>query len=66
MYLCCKLIGMPETYKCNLCNGSGKIYALVSQHDDKREWVECPDCKGRKVIHQMTDEEERDYRADYW
>lgn len=57
---------MPETSKCNLCNGSGKIYALVSQHDDKKELVDCPDCKGRKVIHQMTDEEERDYRADYW
>lgn len=25
-----------------------------------------PDCKGAKVIHYMTDQEERDYHDNYW
>lgn len=57
---------MPITSNCQTCKGTGMIYALVSQHGDEKEWVECPHCGGRKVIHQMTDEEERDYHADYW
>lgn len=57
---------MPTTETCKTCKGTGKINALVSQHDDKKEIVDCPDCKGAKVIHYMTDQEERDYYDNYW
>ena len=35
---------MPIASNCSTCKGTGRIYALVSQHDDKKEWVECPHC----------------------
>ncbi len=57
---------MPNTEVCETCKGKGTIEALVSQHDDKKETVKCPECSGKGVIHWMTDEEERDYHADYW
>ncbi len=49
-----------------LCKGAGVINALVSQHDDVTETVECPKCHGRGSLNYMTDQEERDYWADYW
>jgi DnaJ-class molecular chaperone len=57
---------MPDTKPCTTCKGTGYIDALVSQHDDKKETVPCPTCKGNKVIHHMTEEEERDYHDNYW
>ena len=57
---------MPKTNTCTTCDGSGKIDALVSQHDDVTERVTCPKCKGAGVIHTMTDDEERDYHDNYW
>lgn len=57
---------MPTTKKCTKCKGNGSYEALISQHDDKKETTTCSDCKGTGVIHQMTDEEESDYHADYW
>jgi DnaJ-class molecular chaperone len=57
---------MPNTETCGTCKGKGTIEALVSMHDDKKETVKCPECHGKGVIHWMTDEEERDYWADYW
>jgi DnaJ-class molecular chaperone len=56
---------MPDTKKCPRCKGKGYYEALVSQHDDKKETVKCTACNGGGVIHQMTDDEERDYHADY-
>ena len=57
---------MPETKPCPTCKGAGYFEALVSQHDDKKEITKCPKCNGSGKIHQMTDDEERDYHADYW
>lgn len=57
---------MPKTEKCEKCHGSGSIHALVSMHDDKKEWVKCPECDGKGVRHWMTEEEERDYHDNYW
>lgn len=57
---------MPTTVTCQTCKGKGYYEALVSQHDDKKETVKCPKCDGKGVKHQMTDDEERDYHADYW
>jgi uncharacterized protein YbaR (Trm112 family) len=57
---------MPQTILCPVCHGSGTIVALVSAHDDRTEICVCPECKGAKVIHQMTDQEEQDYHDDYW
>lgn len=57
---------MPDPVTCKTCKGSGTIEALVSPHDDKKETVKCPNCDGRGTFYQMTDEEERDYYADYW
>ncbi len=57
---------MPETVTCPTCKGQGSFDALVSQHDDKKEWTKCRNCNGKGVIHQMTDEEESDYHANYW
>ena len=48
------------------CKGEGSFKALISQHDDKKETITCPKCNGTGEIHRMTDEEERDYHADYW
>lgn len=57
---------MADTETCKTCNGTGKVEYLVSQHDDKKEWDTCYVCKGKKVIHYMSDEDEADYYADYW
>ena len=57
---------MPEKIPCEVCKGEGIYEALVSQHDDKKEIVTCHKCKGKGTLNIMTDEEERDYRADYW
>ena len=57
---------MPTTEKCPRCNGEGGFESLVSMHDDKKEYVVCTKCHGSGVIHQMTDEEERDYHDNYW
>ena len=57
---------MADTKTCKTCKGTGKVEYLVSQHDDKKEWDTCHDCKGKKVIHYMSDEDEADYHADYW
>jgi DnaJ-class molecular chaperone len=57
---------MADTKECKTCNGTGKVDCLVSQHDDKKEVSPCPDCKGRKVIHYMSEEDEADYHADFW
>ncbi len=57
---------MSDEKKCDRCEGNGSYKALVSQHDDKTEIVKCEKCNGKGVIHQMTEEEERDYHADYW
>lgn len=57
---------MPDTIKCTKCEGEGSISVLISAHDDKREIIPCPICNGKGVINQMTEQEERDYREDYW
>ena len=57
---------MPEEKICTKCKGEGYYEALVSQHDDEKVSVKCQKCKGEGHINQMTDEEERDYHADYW
>ena len=57
---------MPEEKTCARCKGKGYYDALVSQHDDKKETVKCEACHGKGHINQMTDDEERDYHADYW
>jgi DnaJ-class molecular chaperone len=57
---------MPNKVTCPKCDGKGGYYALVSPHDDVKEWVTCPKCDGKGHIHQMTDEEEEDYRRDNW
>ena len=57
---------MPDIKKCEKCNGKGYYEALISQHDDKKETVKCPKCDGSGTRYQMTDDEERDYHADYW
>lgn len=57
---------MPNTKICEKCKGEGYLYVLVSMHDDKKELIKCPDCRGTKVIHHMTEEEEKNYWEDYW
>lgn len=57
---------MPNKETCNTCKGTGVINALVSIHDDKKEKTICPTCKGKGHQYVMTDDEERDYYADYW
>lgn len=57
---------MPEIKTCSICKGEGYYEALISQHDDKKETVKCKACNGKGTINQMTEEEERDYWADYW
>lgn len=57
---------MAHTVDCKTCKGNGYIEALVSQHDDKTETVKCPDCSGKGTINQMSEQDERDYWADYW
>lgn len=57
---------MPEVVKCTQCKGQGYFAALVSQHDDKTETVKCTCCNGKGTINQMTEQDERDYWADYW
>lgn len=57
---------MPEVKICSTCKGEGYYDALTSQHDDKTERVKCPHCQGKGHVHQMTEQEERDYWEDYW
>lgn len=57
---------MADKSTCSTCKGSGYIDALVSQHDDKKETVKCPSCGGKGEINYMSEEDERDYWADYW
>ena len=57
---------MSESVKCQQCKGQGSYDALVSQHDDKKVEVKCTNCNGTGVIHQMSEQDERDYYADYW
>jgi DnaJ-class molecular chaperone len=57
---------MSETKVCSYCKGRGNVEVLVTQHDDKTEVVKCIHCNGKGVIHQMSEEDERDYYADYW
>jgi len=57
---------MADTVDCKTCKGRGYIEALVSQHDDKTETVKCPSCSGKGTINQMSEQDERDYWADYW
>ena len=57
---------MPEEKICTTCKGEGYYEALVSQHDDKKETVKCPTCRGKGTNNHMTADEERDYHADYW
>lgn len=51
---------------CTLCDGKGVINALISQHDDKKEIIDCPKCNGNGEINQMSEQDEADYHADYW
>ena len=57
---------MSVTKICSTCKGKGYYEALISQHDDKKETVKCPNCDGKGYYNEMTDEDERDYHADYW
>jgi DnaJ-class molecular chaperone len=57
---------MPDTKACPDCGGRGYRTVLVSQHDDEKETITCSKCGGSGEIHQMTDEEERDYHDNYW
>jgi len=57
---------MPNTIKCDKCNGTGTIKVLVSIHDDKEEIIICDKCNGKGDIHQMTEREERDYWENYF
>ena len=57
---------MADKANCKTCKGEGYIDALVSQHDDKKETVKCPTCNGKGEINQMSEDDERDYHADYW
>ena len=51
---------------CTLCDGKGVINAIISQHDDKKEIIDCPKCNGKGEINQMSEQDEADYHADYW
>ena len=57
---------MPKTITCDKCKGKGGYDALISQHGNETEYMICKKCKGKKVVYQMTDEEERDYYDSYW
>ena len=57
---------MSYKKSCTLCNGEGVIKALISQHDDKKEIIDCPKCNGKGEINQMSEQDEIDYHADYW
>ena len=57
---------MADQVNCPTCKGRGVINALVSQHDDNTEPVSCPTCDGKGVRYVMSDNDERDYWADYW
>lgn len=57
---------MSEIITCPICKGKCWYEVLVNQHDDKKETIKCKTCDGRGTVYQMTDEEERDYHADYW
>ena len=53
---------MPDKVKCTTCKGEGYIDALISQHDDKKETIQCPHCNGKGSFNMMTEQEERDYK----
>lgn len=57
---------MANQERCKICHGTGHLSVLTSPHDDKREDIKCPNCRGRGVIYTMSDDDERDYHADYW
>jgi DnaJ-class molecular chaperone len=57
---------MSTTETCTACKGTGYVEYLVSQHSDEKETDVCNVCKGKGVIHVMSEEDERDYWADYW
>lgn len=57
---------MADIEICPTCKRTGVVEYLVSMHDDKKESGTCQDCKGKKEIHYMSDEDEADYHADYW
>ena len=57
---------MPNKKTCEKCKGKGGYDALISMHDDKKEWTKCDKCNGKRHLYEMTDDEERDYHADYW
>jgi len=57
---------MPEKNECDKCGGCGYIEVLVNMHDNKKETIVCDKCRGKKIIYTMTDDDERDYHADYW
>ena len=57
---------MPEEKVCTTCKGKGIYKVLLSQHDDKTETITCEKCNGKGIVHQMTEQEERDYWEDYW
>jgi DnaJ-class molecular chaperone len=54
------------TRTCTRCNGQGHYFALVSQHDDRKEWTTCDLCNGKGKRHFMSEAEENDYWEDYW
>ncbi len=57
---------MANTKECETCKGSGTKEYVVNLNDDKKETAICHVCKGKGKIHYMSDDDERDYHADYW
>jgi DnaJ-class molecular chaperone len=57
---------MPDQKVCSQCNGDGYQEVLTQGHGDGKETQQCMQCNGSGVTYQMTDDEERDYHADYW
>ena len=57
---------MANKITCSRCNGAGHYDALISQHGDEKESVTCSNCNGKGFLYVMSDDDERDYHADYW
>ena len=57
---------MADFKKCGKCKGEGHINVLISQHDDKTEFIECTECRGKGGYYVMSDQDENDYWADFW
>ena len=57
---------MPVKKTCNTCKGEGTIEVLVHSHDTETETIICPECKGKKHVYVMSDDEEDIYHDDYW